>query len=131
MREVLQAVVPNARRAFWLVLGAMALLFGAIGAVLPVLPTTPFVIVAAFAFGKSSPHLRAVLENNSVFGPIIADWRENGAIAVRYKVISIGMMAAVFGLSFALSVSMTVLIIQASCMAGAALFILSRPNAAA
>ena len=103
---------------------------GAVGSVLPVLPTTPFVILAAFAFGKSSPRLQAVLENSGVFGPIIQDWRQDGAIAVRYKAISIGMMTAVLGLSIALSVSMTVLIIQAICMAGAAAFILSRPSPA-
>ncbi|MEM9633244.1 MAG: YbaN family protein [Pseudomonadota bacterium] len=128
MKDVLNDVAPAARRAFWFSLGLLALGLGGLGVVLPVLPTTPFVILAAFAFGKSSPQLQAILENSSVFGPIIADWRSNGAIAVRYKIISIAMMSLVFGLSIVMAVSPIVLIVQAVCMGGAALFILTRPS---
>jgi len=107
-------------------LGALGL--GFVGAVLPVLPTTPFVILAAFAFGKSSPRLRIYLENNKIFGPIIADWQENGVIAARFKAIALGMMAGALVITSQLSVPLIVLLIQASCMTGAALFILSRPS---
>jgi uncharacterized protein len=122
---------PGALRAVWFGVGAIALVLGVFGAVLPVLPTTPFVILAAFAFGKSSPQLQALLENSRLFGPVIADWRENGAIATRYKVIAIAMMVCVFGVSFVLSVPLWVLIVQAVCLTGAGMFILSRPGAAA
>lgn len=128
MRDVLNEAAPAVKRVFWFCLGALALGLGALGAVLPVLPTTPFVILAAFAFGKSSPQLEAFLESSTFFGPIIADWRANGAIAVRFKIISIGMMAAVFILSLVFSVSVIVLAVQAVCMTGAAIFILSRPS---
>lgn len=115
-------------RHLWLIIGFLALTLGAIGVVLPLLPTTPFIIFAAFAFGKSSPRLHNWLLNHRTFGPMIADWREHGAIAPRYKILAIFMMAAVFLLSIAMAVSSTVLIIQAICLSGAALFILSRPN---
>jgi hypothetical protein len=130
LKDVLNDVAPAARRAFWFCLGLLALGLGGLGVVLPVLPTTPFVILAAFAFGKSSPQLQAFLENSSVFGPIIADWRASGAIAVRYKIISITMMALVFGLSIVMALSPIILIVQAVCMGGAAVFILTRPSAA-
>jgi uncharacterized protein len=117
-----------AARIFWLALGWCALAAGAIGAVLPVLPTTPFVILAAFAFGKASPRLQAWLERSRQFGPIIADWRANGAIAPRYKIISHVMMAAVFALSLWLSVPTWALTLQALCLLAASAFILSRPN---
>ena len=96
---------------------------------LPVLPTTPFVILAAFAFGKSSPRLQAWLENSAVFGPIIADWKINGSIAPRYKAISLVMMGAVFAVSVAMGFAPVVLIVQAVAIIGASAFILSRPNA--
>lgn len=118
-------------RAVWFTIGAFALALGAIGVVLPLLPTTPFVILAAFAFGRSSPRLAHRLETNATFGPIIADWRDNGAIATRFKVIALLMMSALFLMSVIMSLPGHVLLIQAICMAGAAAFILSRPGRAA
>ncbi len=115
-------------RLIWLAAGFIALGLGAIGAILPLLPTTPFVILAAFAFGKSSPTLQKRLEESAFFGPIIIDWRTNGAIAPRYKMISVGMMAAVFLLSIIMQVGAKILIVQAVFLIAAAAFILTRPN---
>ena len=116
------------RRAVWFTIGVVALALGGLGVLLPLLPTTPFVLVAVFAFGKSAPALAGWLEASRTFGPVIADWQEHGAIAPRFKALAMAMMAAVFLLSVAMSVSALVLIIQAACMTGAAAFILSRPN---
>ncbi|MBL4812247.1 MAG: YbaN family protein [Rhodobacteraceae bacterium] len=118
-------------RGFWFITGALALLAGAIGIFLPVIPTTPFVILAAFAFGKSAPKLQAKLEANKTFGPIIAQWKQSGAIAPRYKIMALAMMAAAFGLSLYAGLAAYILIIQAVCLSCAALFILTRPNGTA
>ena len=115
-------------RPLWFALGTLALALGAIGIVLPVLPTTPFVILAAFAFGKGSPRIAAAIEAHHLFGPIIADWRANGAIAPRYKAIALCMMGAVLVVSFVAGFSWLVIGIQALCVAGAATFILTRPS---
>ncbi|KJS18677.1 MAG: hypothetical protein VR78_04275 [Hoeflea sp. BRH_c9] len=119
---------PIARRCAWLTLGWVALALGVIGVALPLLPTTPFIILAAFAFGRSSLRLQTWLENNRTFGPIIAEWRTNGAIAPRNKAMAIAMMLAAFSASIAMGIASLVLIIQGVCMLGAAAFILSRPN---
>ena len=115
-------------RILWFCLGGISLALGAIGAVLPVLPTTPFVILSAFAFGKSSPRLARWLNEHPTFGPMIADWRTHGAIAPRYKRLAVGMMGAAFGLSLFLGASSLVLVIQAICLTGAAAFVLTRPD---
>ena len=72
-------------KPFWFALGFLALGLGALGVVLPLLPTTPFVLLAAFAFARSSERWHAWLLNHRIFGPIITDWREHGAIRARTR----------------------------------------------
>ncbi|MEL7027027.1 MAG: YbaN family protein [Pseudomonadota bacterium] len=115
-------------RVIWFALGVLSLALGAIGAVLPVLPTTPFVILAAFAFSKSSPRVQRWLENSRVFGPVILNWREHGAIAPRYKITSMLMMGGVLTLSLVMGLKPVIIIVQATCITAAAAFILTRPN---
>ena len=113
---------------FWTLFGIVALALGAIGVVLPLLPTTPFVLLAAFAFAKGSPRLARMLEDHRIFGPIIEDWRASGAIAPKFKAIAMGMMIATLGLSIFLGLAAHILIIQVICMGAAAAYVLSRPN---
>ncbi|MCX7564980.1 YbaN family protein [Sulfitobacter sp. F26169L] len=122
------SLAGSALKGVWITLGALSLVLGIIGIVLPVLPTTPFVILAAFLFAKSSPALAERLNRNRTFGPIIADWRANGAIAPRYKLMATAMMAATFVLSVAMAVPTGVLVVQAICLTGAATYVLSRPS---
>lgn len=110
-------------------LGAACIVLAAIGAVLPLLPTTIFVILAAFFFTKGSPRLRAWLIEHAHFGPVIIAWEETGAIPPRIKRIAVGMMAVAFGLSLVLGLSVWVLALQAACMICAAIYVLTRPDA--
>lgn len=112
----------------WLFAGFIALALGGIGAFLPVLPTAPFVILAAFCFGRSSPRLQTWLENTKVFGPMITDWRKNDAIAPRYKIMAVSMMAVTLIASFIYGAPMPVLIFQAIGMSIGAAYVLTRPN---
>ena len=72
-------------RVLWLLLGIAATGFGIAGAVLPLLPTTPFLLVATYAFARSSPRLHAWLMSHRQFGPLIANWQQHGAIGRRAK----------------------------------------------
>lgn len=62
-------------RAIYLSVGFLALLLGAIGAFLPVLPTTPFILLAAACFARGSEYFHRKLLQNSIAGPIILEWR--------------------------------------------------------
>lgn len=115
-------------RVLWQSLGFLALALGAVGVVLPVLPTTPFVLLAAFAFGKGSPRLRAWLEQSRLFGPAIRDWEEKGAIHPRAKATACVVMAAVLVAGVLAALPPAVLLIQALCMAAAASYVLTRPS---
>lgn len=117
------------RRAVFTGLGLCALALGALGAFLPILPTTPLVILAAFFFAKGSPRLAAALEQHRVFGPMIAEWRDKGVIAARYKAIALCMMLGALGLSVWVGVPVFVIVVQAICIAAAGVFILTRPSA--
>lgn len=71
---------------------------GIVGAFLPVLPTTPFMILAAACFARSSPRLESRLLNHPRFGPALRDWRERRAISPRAKRASLIGCAAGYGL---------------------------------
>ncbi len=109
-------------------LGVMSVGLGALGVVLPLLPTTPFLLLAAFAFGKSSPRLHAWITGHRVFGPPLHQWNEQGAIGRRAKALAVSTMAATFVAGLALGVSTTVVLIQAVVMSACSLFILTRPS---
>lgn len=113
----------------WRILGMTFVALGVLGAALPLLPTTPFLLAAAYAFARSSPQLHDWLIEHPRFGPLIEDWRRHGAIATETKVLSILTMIAAWTLSFALEVSPTILAIQAVVLTASGLFILTRPSA--
>jgi uncharacterized membrane protein YbaN (DUF454 family) len=109
-------------------LGLLALGLGAVGAVVPLLPTTPFVLVAAYAFARSSRRLHAWLLKHKTFGPLIKNWQRYGAISRRAKVAGVASIVAVLAVSVALELSTTVLIVQAVVLTTSAAFIVSRPE---
>lgn len=80
-----------------IVLGSISLALGIIGIFVPLLPTTPFLLLTAALYFKGSPRLYNWLLNHRHLGPIIRNFRENKAIPLRAKVISLTLMWGTMG----------------------------------
>jgi uncharacterized membrane protein YbaN (DUF454 family) len=115
-------------RTLWTGLGLVALALGAAGAVLPLLPSTPFILLAAFAFGRGSPRLRRWIAAHPRFGPPIRDWEAHGAVARPLKRLAVIVMAATFAIGLAAGLPPLALAVQAVCLAGAGTYVLTRPD---
>ena len=115
-------------RAVWLICGLIALLLGLIGVVLPLLPTVPFLLLAAFCFARSSERLHNWLISHPTFGPSIADWNRNGAIHPRAKRLATVSVVLAFGLSVLMGLKPIILGIQALSLGCVMLFIWTRPD---
>src|SRR5690606_16765109 len=87
-------------RWLWLVLGFLSVGCGLVGAVLPMVPTTPFLLLAAFAFARSSPRLHRWLLSHRYFGPLITNWQQHGSIDRKAKFSAIGVMVPMLGLTW-------------------------------
>ncbi|NUB45353.1 YbaN family protein [Fertoebacter nigrum] len=116
-------------RLFWAFCGFAALALGLVGIFLPLLPTVPFLLLAAFCFARSSERMHLWLTTHPVLGPPIRDWQASGAISLRAKRLATASMAVVLVLSIVLGVRPLILSIQAVVLACAALFIWTRPSA--
>ncbi|AXT27715.1 DUF454 domain-containing protein [Ruegeria sp. AD91A] len=112
----------------WAGLGLLCVAMAVVGVVLPLLPTVPFLLLAAFFFARSSSRLHNWLVSHQLFGPLILDWQSSGAIRPVAKRAATVSIAAVFGISVMLSAPPFVLIIQAVVLGGVMIFIWSRPN---
>ena len=112
----------------WAGLGLLFVALAVVGIVLPLLPTVPFLLLAAFFFARSSSRLHNWLITHGLFGPMILDWQQSGAIRPAAKKAATLSVAAVFGLSLAFSAPPHVLIIQAIVLGGVMVFIWTRPN---
>ncbi len=110
-------------------LGCVFVALGVIGAFLPVMPTTPFLIVAAGCFARSSPRLEAWLLNHPRFGPTLLAWRERGAIPRRVKAFAALSMAGSYAVFYlTVNPSWMLAVIVAAVMIGAAAYVLTRPD---
>lgn len=111
-------------RIFWLVTGITALTLGTVGIFLPLLPTVPFYLLAAFSFSKSSDRLHNWLLNHRIFGPDIRNWNERRVIRRRAKLMAVSAMAGSVLLALILVVPLKFIAIQTLALTAVAIFIL-------
>ena len=81
------------RQTFFALLGGVSLATGIAGIFLPVLPTTCFVLFAAWCFARSSPRLHAWIRTHRWFGPIVQSWEVDRAVPLRAKYLAVGITA--------------------------------------
>ncbi len=123
------AAISAGKRVLYLCLGFLMLALGIIGAFLPVMPTTIFIIFAAWFFARSSPTLEARLLADPRFGPLVIKWRERGAIPPRAKLYA--CLGMIFGYGFfwwSAHPGPLLAVAVAIFMLGSAAYVLTRPN---
>lgn len=119
----------SVQRLFFLILGLTFVGIGAIGVVLPVLPTTPFLILALLCFAKSSERLHGWLYHHRVFGPSLQKWDQHRVIPPLAKAMSLSFMSA--SMIYATAFTATpwyVLAAMASISLYGAWYILTKPS---
>lgn len=115
-------------KIFWAVFGLLSLGLGMIGVFMPLLPTVPFLLLAAFCFARSSKKLHYWLMNHPTLGPPIQQWQQNGAINKRAKHLATLSISIVFMISLLIGLRWEILVIQAVTLCLVMVFIWSRPN---
>jgi uncharacterized membrane protein YbaN (DUF454 family) len=92
-----QAVRPV--RALYLTLAALFFALAVLGAFLPLLPTTPFLLLTSWCLVRSSPALHARLRRSPLFGPLLTDWEEQRGVRLHVKLSALGMLTIAVGTS--------------------------------
>ena len=121
----------TSRRArwLWLGLGHTATALGVTGAFLPLLPTTPLLLVACWAYTRASPELRQRLLDHPRFGPALRRWYEHGAITRRAKATAVAALAASWGIAVWTTSHWAVPYIMTAVVIGVSAIILTRRTA--
>ncbi len=77
------------KKLFLNIAGVFFVCLAIVGVILPILPTTPFLLVAVGCFAKSSPSMQQKLLDNKIFGPLIHDWQQHRSISCKSKRIAL------------------------------------------
>ncbi len=120
--------IVSPMRFFYLIVGILLTPVGIAGVILPGLPGTVLLIIAAACFARSSPRLERWLINHPRFGPAIVDWRERGAIPLPSKVIALIAMTGSGLLVYLSQAPDLVKWVSLAALAGAAIFVSTRPH---
>ncbi len=97
--DEMMLVASGALRWALLIVGTVSLVLGIIGLALPIVPTTPFLLVSAACYARSSRKFYVWLVTNRWFGPSIRDWRAGRGIPLRAKISATVVIAVTFGTS--------------------------------
>jgi uncharacterized protein len=109
--------------------GWMCVGLGALGIIMPLFPTTPFLLVAVWAFSKSSPEMAERIRNHRLAGPFIRDWEDAGVIPPKAKIFAVGMMSAMLAyLHFGAHAPVWAVASAGAVMTATAVYIVTRPN---
>ena len=121
-------MLERARRTIYVGLGLLCFGLGVLGAFLPVLPTTPFMLVSLWAFSLSSKRLETWLLQHPRFGPRLVAWRAHRAVPLPVKLTAWGSMIASLALMIAAGASLLALGGAASVMLIGAIYVARCPS---
>lgn len=93
-KEKAKTAETKLERVIWIILGYITLALGIIGAILPVIPGAPFIILSAYCFSKGSQKMHDALRANKLSGPIINDWEQNRVIRPKAKIMFVVLVTA-------------------------------------
>jgi uncharacterized membrane protein YbaN (DUF454 family) len=110
--------IEKLKRTVYKPLGLMFLSLGVIGLLLPVVPSTPFVLLAAWFFAQSSEKWHRKLLDSELFGPMIRNWESNHCISLRTKIVGLTAMAIAGSVSIAFAINDPTLKIAALSLMG-------------
>ena len=116
-------------RPVYFAFGVVMVILGVIGIFVPLMPTTTFLILAAWCFARSSRRAEAWILNHPTFGPPVVAWQRSRAIARRHKVMSIGGMATGLAFfTFAARPTWWVAMVVAAVLGGCMIYVATRPE---
>ena len=122
--------MPHLTRIIYMLAGLCCVGLGALGAVLPLLPTVPFMLLALACFARSSQRFHDWLFHHKRFGPPLQQWSQHRVIPRRAKIVALASMALSAGYVVACTATPWPLIALMLCVMGyGAYFILSKPSA--
>lgn len=108
----------------WLMVG-----LGMVGVAVPGLPTVPFLLVALWAFSRSSQRFHDWLYSHPKLGPPLRDWREHGVISARAKILAIAtMLVSLAWITFGIADGWVLPTLVAACLIPPGIFIVTRPS---
>lgn len=117
----------TASRLGYRLLAGLSLVLALVGTVLPLLPTTPFALLAVWCAGRSSPALAQRIRRHRILGPLIRDWHESGSISAGAKALACLMLALSAFMLWHLSVPHWGQMVFALAASAVAMFVLTRP----
>ena len=86
-------------RLWFLGAGHLSLVLAVLGAILPLLPCTPFLLLAAACYARGSVRFYNWLLNHGTFGPVIVNWKQERAITAKHKAMAIAMIVVTIAIS--------------------------------
>ncbi len=121
--------LPPAARWLWFGLGWLFLGLGVLGVALPVLPTTPFLLLALWAFSRSSRRFHDWLYHHRVLGPPLQRWRRERVVPARVKAVAIlSMLASLAWVAFGLRAPWYGVLAMAALVASGVAFLARLPS---
>ena len=115
-------------RLVWLIIGLGAIAVAGLAVVLPLLPTTPFVLLALWCFARSSQRFHDWLYGHPRFGALARNWRNYGVVPFRAKLLSVAMMSLSLGIMIHNEVDWRIVVVVGAVLVVVASWLVSRPS---